>query len=62
MTNVVQPHFKQNHLQSMAQEIMDLIHDYGAEHPLDVPQVIGVLELVKKQVIDDAIEEEYEDE
>lgn len=62
MTNVIQPHFKQNHLHAMAQEMMDLIHDYGAEHAMDVPQVVGVLELVKKQVIDDAIVEEYEDE
>ena len=62
MSNVVKPHFKQNHLLAMAEDIHSIIQESACEHTMDVPQIIGVLELVKIQIINDAIDEDYDDE
>lgn len=59
---VISGHFKQNHLQELAHDILDCINEMGAERNLSVPEVLGVLELVKVQIIDDAKEVEYDDE
>jgi len=63
MSKIVHPHFKQNHLQELALDILDCINEMGQERNLSVPETIGVLELVKIQIIDDAKEfEEYNEE
>jgi len=59
---VVHGSFKQNHLQELALDILDCINEMGAERNLSVPETLGVLELVKVQIIDDAKEMEYDDE
>lgn len=59
---VVHGSFKQNHLQELALDILDCINEMGAERNLSVPETLGVLELVKVQIIDDAKETEIEDE
>jgi len=61
MTNVFHPNFKQNHLQELALDILDCINEMGSERNLSVPEALGVLELVKIQIIDDAKTMEYED-
>jgi len=61
MTNVFHGHFKQNHLQELALDILDCINEMGAERSLSVPETLGVLELVKVQIIDDAKAVEYEE-
>ena len=58
---VINAPFKQNHLQQLALDILDCINEMGAERNLSVPETLGVLELVKVQIIDDAKEMEYED-
>lgn len=58
---VVHAPFKQNHLQQLALDILDCINEMGAERNLSVPETLGVLELVKIQIIDDAKDMEYED-
>ena len=42
--------------------IHSIIQESASEHTMDVPQIIGVLELVKIQIINDAIDEDYDDE
>lgn len=59
---VVHGSFKQNHLQELALDILDCINEMGAERNLSVPETLGVLELVKVQIIDDAKETEIDDE
>ena len=59
---VVSGHFKQNHLQELALDLLDCIHEMGNERSLSVPEVLGVLELVKIQIIDEAKDAEYDDE
>lgn len=59
---VVHAPFKQNHLQELALDILDCINEMGAERNLSVPETLGVLELVKIQIIDDAKEMEMDDE
>lgn len=58
---VIHPHFKQNHLHELAVDIMDCIREMGNERHLSVPETLGVLELVKIQIIDDAKSEQEED-
>ena len=58
MSKVVHPHFKQNHLLELALDIINCIDEMGAERNLSVPETLGVLELVKIQIIDDAKEDE----
>lgn len=62
MKNIVHPHFKQNHLQELALDIMNCIDEMGRERNLSVPEALGVLELVKIQIIDDAKDAELDDE
>ena len=59
---VVPGHFKQNHLQELALDLLDCINEMGNERSLSVPEVLGVLELVKMQIIDEAKDAEYDDE
>lgn len=59
---VVHAPFKQNHLQELALDILDCINEMGAERNLSVPETLGVLELVKIQIVDDAKEMEMDDE
>lgn len=59
---VVHGSFKQNHLHELALDILDCINEMGAERNLSVPETLGVLELVKIQIIDDAKEMEMDDE
>lgn len=59
---VVHGSFKQNHLHELALDILDCINEMGAERNLSVPETLGVLELVKVQIIDDAKEMEMDDE
>lgn len=59
---VVHGSFKQNQLQELALDILDCINEMGAERNLSVPETLGVLELVKFQIIDDAKEMEMDDE
>lgn len=59
---VVHGSFKQNHLQELALDILDCINEMGAERNLSVPETLGVLELVKIQIVDDAKEMEMDDE
>lgn len=59
---VVHGSFKQNHLHELALDILDCINEMGAERNLSVPETLGVLELVKVQIIDDAKEMEIDDE
>jgi len=59
---VVHGSFKQNHLHELALDILDCINEMGAERNLSVPERLGVLELVKIQIIDDAKEMEMDDE
>ena len=59
---VVPGHFKQNHLQELALDLLDCIQEMGNERSLSVPEVLGVLELVKIQIIDEAKDAEYDDE
>lgn len=56
MTNVIHPPFKNNALQELALDILDCINETGSERNLSVPEVLGVLELVKIQIIDEAKE------
>jgi len=60
MESVVQGHFKQNHLKELAMDILDCIDAMGEERMLTVPETLGVLELVKAQIIDDAKAQEEE--
>jgi len=58
---IIHAPFKQNHLKQLALDILDCINEMGNERNLSVPETLGVLELVKIQIIDDAKEMEYED-
>lgn len=59
---VVHGSFKQNHLHELALDILDCINEMGAERNLSVPEILGILELVKVQIIEDAKEAELDDE
>jgi hypothetical protein len=61
MTNVIHPPFKNNALQELALDILDCINETGSERNLSVPEVLGVLELVKIQIIDEAKEADYDE-
>jgi len=62
MSNVVEPHFTPNHLKRLAEDILDVIYKMSEERNLSVPETLGILELVKQQLIDDAKAEELDDE
>ena len=61
MSKVVRGHFRQNHLRELALDILDCIDCMVEERGLSVPEALGVLELVKTQIIDDARELEEEE-
>jgi hypothetical protein len=51
--NVVNGNFKRNHLQALAERIVQDCNDTGLEHNLDYCTLIGIVELCKQQLIDD---------
>lgn len=62
MTKLLHPNFRQNHLQELALDILSCIDEMGAERNLSVPETLGVLELVKLHIVDDAKELEQSEE
>lgn len=59
-SNVIEPRFTPNHLRRLAEDILNCIYEMSAERNLTVPETLGVLELVKQQLIDDAKSEELD--
>ena len=62
VTNVFTAYAQKHYFDTMKTlDILDCINETGSERNLSVPEVLGVLELVKIQIIDEAKEADYDE-